>query len=129
MAQTPSTNPFLAIQQIQDQYIRANFQNLQTYFQNQNQLLDFKFFELEFKAAQTGFLQAHGLPYVPLDIIVTRLSGTGAVTFQYGKFDTKNIVMDVSGPCRIRFFVGTCSKVISAVQTQSSDAQRFSSGV
>lgn len=127
--QTPVSNPYLAIAQIQDQYVRKNFENLNKYFQDQNQFLDFKFFELTFTAATTGFVQAHGLPYIPLDIIVTRISGTGAVTFQYGKFDSSNIVMDVSGPCRIRFFAGTCSKIISAVQTQSGDAQKFVSGV
>lgn len=129
MTQTPVTNPYLAINQIQDQYVRKNFENLNKYFQEQNQLLDFKFFELTFDKAATGFVQAHGLPYIPLDVIVTRISGTGAVTFQYGKFDLNNLVMDVSGPCRIRFFAGTCSKIISAVQTQSGDAQKYSSGV
>lgn len=126
---TLAATPYLAIQQIQDQYIRTNFQNLVDYFKSQNQFLDFQFFELVFTAAATGYKQAHGLAYIPLDILVSHLSGAGAVTFQYGSFDSTFLVLDVSGPCRIRFFAGTCSKVISSVTAAATDAQKFSSGV
>lgn len=122
-------NPNLAIQQIQDQYIRKNFEELDKYFRAQSQLMDFNFFELVFTASQTGFKKAHGLSYIPLDVIVTRVTGTGQVTFKYASFDETNMQMDVSGPCRIRFFVGTYFNFTSNVQTASSDAQKFSSGV
>lgn len=129
MAQTSSTNPYLAVSQIQDQYVRKNFENLNKYFQDQNQLLDFKFFEQVFTEAKTGVKIAHGLGAAPLDVLVTHLSGAGSVTFKYGSFDSTYIVLDVTGACRIRFFVGTSSKVISSIQVQTSDAQKFSSGV
>lgn len=122
-------SPQLTISQIEDQYIRKNFESLQDYFRGQNQLLDFKFFELVFTSAITGFKQAHGLPNIPLDVIVTRITGTGNVTFKYGAFDTTYLVMDVTGACRIRFFVGTYSKFTTSVQTASTDAQKVSSGV
>lgn len=127
--QTPQANPYLLTQQISDQYIRKNFEQLASYFQNQNQLLDFQFFELVFTAAATGVKQAHGLSYIPLDILVTHMTGTGAVTFDYGSFDSTFMVMNVTGPCRIRFFAGTYSKFISNVATVATDAQKFSSGV
>lgn len=118
-------NPYLSLSQIKDRYVQTNFENLAEYFKLQNQLLDFKFFELVFDEAATGYELAHGFAYVPLDILVTRLSGTGSVTFRYGDFTTTNLVMDVSGPCRIRFYVGTYSKFQSPVQTSPGDEQAF----
>lgn len=122
-------NPYLTVSQLQDQYVRKNFENLNKYFQDQNQLLDFKFFEQVFTKAQTGVKIAHGLSSPPLDVIVTRLTGTGAVTFQYASFDATYIILDVSGPCQIRFFAGTCSKLVSAIQAATGAAQKFTSGV
>lgn len=122
-------NPTIAIDSIQDQYVRKNFEALDQYFSGQNQLLDFKFFELVFTQAVTGFKKAHGLSYTPLDILVTRISGTGAVIFKYDQFDSSNLVMDVTGACRIRFFVGTYSGFQTSVQTGPGDAQKVTSGV
>jgi hypothetical protein len=121
--------PKFTISQIQDIYTRKNFEELRSYFLAQNQLLDFAFFELLFTKAETDFKVAHGLPYIPLDIIVTHLTGTGDVTFKYGAFDATYLILDVSGPCRVRFFAGTCPKILSALQANSSDAQKFISGV
>lgn len=126
MAQTPINNPFLLVQQIQDQYVRKNFDSLKTYFNTQNQFLDFKFFEQVFTAPVTGFQLAHGLTYAPLDILVTRISGPGTVSFKYGSFTSSVMVMDVSGPCRIRFYAGTYSRFTSNVQAAPTDVQDFS---
>ncbi len=122
-----TVKPDLLISNISDPDVRKNFERLADYFKNQNQLLDFKFFEQVFTAAQNGLKLAHGLAYIPLDVIVTHLTGSGKVTFEYGEFDSTNIVLSASGPCRIRFFVGTCQKVQTNVQTGSSDAQTFGS--
>ena len=123
------SRPVLNIDQITDPYMRKNFEEIRKYFQEQDQLLDFAFFEQVFAQAQSGVKIAHGLGVVPLDILVTYITGTGQVTFKHGQFDSKHIVLDVSGPCRVRFFAGTCGKIISAVQAAASDAQKVSSGV
>ena len=124
-----SPTPDLQLAQIQDQYVRKNFQNLIDYFSGQNQLLNFRFFEQVFTEAITGQKLAHGLGVVPLDILVTHISGAGKVTFKYGSFDESYIVMDVTGACRIRFFAGTYFNLTSQTQTQTSDAQAVESGV
>lgn len=118
-------NPFLILQQVGDPYVRKNFQSLAEYFGTQNQLLDFKFFEQVFTKAQKGFKLAHGLSYIPLDILVTRISGPGTVTFQYGQFDLSNLVMDVTDACRLRFYAGTYSQLQSQVQTQATDTAQI----
>ena len=116
--------PKLYIQEIQDLMLRKNFQNLQDYFRTQNQFLNFQFFELSFDKAVTGFKKAHGLGTLPQDLIVSRITGAGYVTFKYGSFDETNIELDVSGPCRIRFFLGTFPDFVSSITNQSTDVQR-----
>lgn len=99
--------PKINTKDIQDVYVRKNFQLLQDHFISQNQLLNFKFFEVIFTKATANYKLAHGFNYVPEDIIVSKLVGTGALTFNYGLFDTKNLDMTATGPCRVRFFVGS----------------------
>lgn len=118
--------PEILLDRIDDQYVRANFKELSDYFSGQNQLLNFKFFEVVFTEATTGFKRAHGLSSVPLDIIVTHITGTGYVTFKHGLFTTEEIVMDASGPCRVRFFAGTYFDFTSPVQNATSDTQKVS---
>lgn len=122
------SNPFLNINLVQDPIARKNFEALDQYFRLQNQLLDFKFFEVVFDAAETGRKVSHGLPFIPLDIIVTRLSGAGEVTFQYGEFTTSELCLDASGPCRIRFFAGTTPLFQTQVDTESTDSQTIQGG-
>lgn len=104
---TRVANPQLFIKEIADQIIRQNFQNLTNYFAGQNQLLNFKFFEQEFTSSQTNFKISHGLGFAPKDIIQTSLIGSGTVTFDYASFDKNYVYLDASGPCTVRFFVGT----------------------
>lgn len=99
-------NPSLIIKEISDQYIRKNFQNLNDYFKNQNQLLDFKFFTQTFTQATDNFKIAHGLKYIPQDIIVTQLVGAN-MTVNFDKFTGTNLDVSVDGPCVVRFFIGT----------------------
>ncbi len=68
---------------------------------------------------------AHGLNIAPLDIILTHISGTGSITFNYGLFDSSNINVTVTGTIRARFFAGTYFNFQSDVTTQTADAQTF----
>jgi hypothetical protein len=113
--------PYLTSLQISDAVIRNNFENLIAYFREQNQLLDFVFFEQIFTEAQTDVKVAHGLRYIPRDILVSHISGSGNVTFKYGEFDETYIVLDVSGACRIRFFTGTYTKQQTVAEFKDSD--------
>jgi microcystin-dependent protein len=125
----PIANPYIELTNVSDQYAQKNFENLDKYFKSQNQLLDFKFFELSFTAAQTAYKVAHGLGYIPLDILTTKVTGTGKVTFKHGSFDSTNIVMDVSGPCRIRFFAGTYSQQQTSIANASADTEEKTASV
>ena len=115
-------NPFLLITEISDIRLRQNFKNLQAYFIANNQMLGFVFFEQVFTAAKANFTLAHGLKSVPLDVIVTQVTGAGQVTFNFGLFDATNINMTVTGACRVRFFVGTYYNFTSSVVANKSDA-------
>lgn len=100
-------SPILETKQVQDQYIRKNFVNLQQYFQSQNQLLNFQFFDIVFSAAVTNQKVQHGLSYIPRDIIMLAVTGSGLVTFNLGIFDSTNMNITTTGACHVRFFAGT----------------------
>ena len=124
---TQPVTPSLQINPFTDVYLRSNFQNLQTYFANQNQLLGFKFFELVFTSAVTNYTQAHGLSVIPQDIIVTKITGSGTVTFNTGLFTSTNLSITTTGACRVRFFAGTYWNYNSSAATSSTDYQQNSS--
>ena len=69
-------------------------------------LFNFDFMEHEFLKAGTNVQIAHGKSYAPVDIIVTSKTGSGVVTFNYDNFSDKYILVDVTGPCKVRFLYG-----------------------
>lgn len=119
------TNPSILINEISDIYSQTNFKNLSDYFQNQNQLLGFRFFEIVFTSAQTNYTQAHGLGVIPQDIIVTKITGGGTVQFNHGLFTSTNLSITTTGPCRVRFFAGTYWNFSSSAQSTASDATSY----
>lgn len=100
-------NPVLVIKEITDTYLRQNFQSLSDYFSKENQFLGFKFFDLNFTDAVANTKVKHGLTTIPEDAVVTKIVGTGSVTFNFGLFDAENMDLTVTGPCRIRFYIGS----------------------
>lgn len=122
------TQPKILTAEITDIYLRRNFQNLTDFFGSQNQLLNFKFFELVFTAATKNYTAAHGLGTAPKDVIVTAVVGAGAVTFNHGLADNTNMNLTVTGACRIRFFIGTYWNFLgSATPTQTDSTTYYSS--
>lgn len=117
--------PHLIVKEISDVYLRKNFQALYDYFQSENQLLGFSFFDVSYAAATKNVKIAHGLNYIPADIVMTKLTGVGTVTFNNGLFDKINIDLTVDGACRIRFYAGTNWKTPGGPST-STDTQQFS---
>lgn len=97
----------LIIPLVQDQVTRENFQRVADFFATENQLLGFKHYELTFSQAVTDFTHPHGLKFVPKDVIQTSLIGSGAITFNYAKFNRDTISITTTGPCVVRFYLGT----------------------
>lgn len=127
MANNPlvTQSPVLQIKEISDIHVRKNFEMLQSYFAANNQFLGFNFFEQSFSAATANFKLAHGLNYIPLDAVVTQITGKGTATFNYGLFDKTNIDITTTDACRIRFFIGTYFNQQSGVNANSTDAESF----
>lgn len=98
-------SPQLYVKEIENLYIRTNFQNLVDYFRNNNQLFNFNFIEVVFTEAGTK-LVSHGLDFIPNDIVRSQITGTGIVTFNRSEFDEENISLSSTGPARVRFYVG-----------------------
>lgn len=102
-----AVRPILQVKEINDTYLRRNFQSLDDYFKSQNQLLDFKFLDIVFTGAETNRKIAHGLGVVPVDLIRLALVGPGVLTFDRSLFDKNYLYISSSGACRVRMFVGS----------------------
>ena len=114
--------PVLNVKDIKDEITRRNFQNLRDFFIAQNQLLDFQFMELVFTTAGTKS-QAHSLGYIPKDIILSKLTGTGPVVFNLGAFTATTLSVTASAACVVRFYYGTYQSGSNG--TAPSDTQTF----
>lgn len=124
---TRNVKPQLAVAQVQDQYIRKNFEALRDYFNTQNQFQDFQFQELVFSGAVTNQQVAHTLGVIPQDIILTKITGPGTVTFNHGSFTNQYLSISTTGACRVRFFFGSYLGFQSSVQNAASDTTSYSS--
>lgn len=121
--------PKLSIKEISDAYVQNNFKKLQDYFNSQNQLQDFNFVEFVFSGAIQNQKLAHGLSIVPQDVLIMRLTGPGALTLNWGLFDSKNLDITTTGACRVRLFVGSFWNFQSSAGTSPSDVQSIFSSV
>lgn len=122
-------NPVLNVQDITDLYLRKNFQNLREYFNAENQLLGFKFFELVFTGAQANYRFPHGLKTIPQDIIVTQITGPGTVKFNNGLFDATYADVTATGACRLRFYIGTYWNYQGVNQNDPTDSMSFGQAI
>lgn len=117
--------PQLDFKDVQDLVIRKNFQNLADYFQSQNQLLGFQFYELVFSAATTNQAFNHTLATIPQDVIVMKCTGPGLVTFNHGNFTNAQFFVTTTGACRVRILVGTYWNYNSKINNATTDTQAF----
>jgi hypothetical protein len=96
----------LFTKQIQDDYVRKNFETLEDAF---NSLVfasgDFEFFEFEIKGAQPAFKLYHNLGFHPNDVIATKAIGS-SFEFDYNKFNDKYITIKTTGSLYLRCFIG-----------------------
>lgn len=119
-------SPNLYYDQVVDPISRQNFKNLNDYFSAQNQLYGFNFFELSFSKAVANATYSHGLAVTPQDVLVSRITGAGSVTFNFGLMTTTLMNLTVTGACRIRFYIGTYWNYQSSATAAPADSQTFS---
>lgn len=100
-------NPTVLIKEITDQYVRKNFTNIANYFSNQNQLLNFKFFEISVGAKTDSATIAHGLGVAPKDIVILFVSGAGQITFDLDGSDATNLSYSTTDQVYCRIMVGS----------------------
>jgi hypothetical protein len=105
MAKLVST-PELQVKEIDDPYLRNNFQKLVDYFAKQNQLLNFQFLDVEFTAAEVKRRVLHGLGVLPRDFVRLEVSGTGKATLHRDLFTKDALFISADGPVRLRFLCG-----------------------
>jgi hypothetical protein len=98
--------PSLSTQDIADPVVRRNFEALRTYFREQNQLLDFKFVEVDFKAAVSQVRVRHGLNVIPRDLLRLEISGPGKLTLHRGQFDDTYMIVSSTDAVHVRMLVG-----------------------
>lgn len=128
--------PRLNVSNVEDPEAQRNFQLIQNFLNNFDSVVaGMQFVEIIFPVASStvvyplkNYKLAHTLGLVPVDVILTHLSGGGQVTFNYGLFDQNNLDISVSGPCRLRFLYGNSAKP-GAVNAAATDAQTYSGGV
>lgn len=102
----------LLLREIADQYVRRNFELLQSYFDKNRQLEDFQHVELTFTGAAVNYKYPHGFSFTPADIVQTSLKGPGTVTWNYALFDGTNLDLTIAGtptvanPIIVRAFIG-----------------------
>jgi hypothetical protein len=118
----------ILIEELEDDKLKEIFRRVVNFHETQNQLQDFIHVEVCHTKAATGQKVAHNLGYVPKDISPLKLVGPGIVTFNYCKFDSKNLDYDVTGKVRGRFFVGSNVSDQSRVPDEVADVQEFKAG-
>lgn len=125
----PNASPVLSVKEIEELYTRNNFKALVDYFAAQNQLLGFSHMEYEATEAKANVKIAHGLGYIPKDIIMTKVVGAGTITFNYSLFDTTYLDVTFSAAARFRAFVGTYWQDQSVAQESSTQVQQVKASV
>jgi len=103
----------LFVEQIEDSATRENFRRIVRAFKEKPFLKgDWRFVTITFTGTVTNFKYAHGLSFTPKDVIQTSITGSGAVTWNYSKFDKTNVDITVTGtvsatnPTVVRALVG-----------------------
>jgi hypothetical protein len=103
------------IAEIADSIVRENFQRLTRYINNQKILKgQFNHIELSFSGAVTNFRYPHHLGFVPKDVIQTRQTGSGTLTWNYARFDETYLDITTTGAVDVRAFVGRYSETNNA---------------
>lgn len=97
----------LILKDIQDEWTRENFFRLSKFIEAQPIFEgDFKLFDIVIPAKSQNFKVAHGLTFIPADIIPLSVTGDFNFYFKYQNFDREFMYLVANGPVRIRFLAG-----------------------
>lgn len=96
----------LYTKQIDDKYIRDNFERIEETLNNLvfNQG-DFEFFEFRVEGEQDAYKLYHNLGFNPNDVIVTKAIGS-AYQFNYNGFNDQYLTVETSGDLYLRCIIG-----------------------
>lgn len=100
------SNDRLILKDIGDDVIRRNFEKIAEVTAN-SAIAKFDWIFVEFKIGAgtfTNYKVAHGLNFVPTDILTTMVKGS--ITFNYDLFDDKFLSLNCTGPIHFRGLVG-----------------------
>lgn len=93
--------------EIEDQHVRENFVRIKRELEAQQILSGFwRFFEVDFTETGVKLPFKHNLSFVPQDIIILSREGSQNLYFNYDDFDSENIYVTSTRPCRMRFLAG-----------------------
>jgi hypothetical protein len=96
----------LYTKQIEDKYIRENFEKIEEAF---NALVftlgDFKFFEFRIEGIQDEYKLYHQLGFNPNDVLVTKAIGS-SFEFVYTEFTEEYLTIKTNGDLYLRMFIG-----------------------
>jgi len=93
--------------EVVDTVIRDNFTSIRNFFDKNSQFIGFSLLEFEVNSAVTNEKIPHSLGFQPKDLVQTSKIGSGTITYNYDKFDSTNLDITTTGPCKIRAYVGT----------------------
>lgn len=102
-----TVSPELFISEITDKYLQRNFRNLAKFFKEENQFLGFRFVEVVTTGAVTEGRIAHGLSYLPKDLLRLSVTGAGSITWLYSQFTLTQLAYTTTGSIRVRLMVGS----------------------
>ncbi len=101
------TFPYLFRKEIEDQFAQENFKRLGDYAAKYPLFrCNFQFLSISIPAAGTNQKFAHGLDFVPLDVIIMHNSNNVNITLNYLRFDNTNLDITSSGATTLRCLVG-----------------------
>lgn len=96
----------LYTKQIEDEYVRQNFEKIEGYWNDLVFTLgDFKFFEFRITGAQDEFKLYHYLGFNPNDVIVTKAIGS-SFEFVYTGFTDEYLTIKTTGDLYLRCIIG-----------------------
>jgi len=98
----------LFLNDIGEEEIQENFVRINDYVRAEPILRSqFYHFELDIPGVVTAGKFKHNLGFPPKDLIQTSLIGSGSIAWDYSRFDKDFLEYTTTGPCKVRFFVGS----------------------
>lgn len=99
--------PYLFRKDIEDPLVQENFLRIMDYHGSDPYTrCGFQFLSIPIPSAVTNFKFAHGLNFVPMDVIITHNLSNATIVLNYDKFDAISLDITSSAATTLRLFVG-----------------------